>query len=355
MAHQSIKNGFGEFLESILKTKTVLQVILRYLRNLYLTLSIIFFALLFWVYQAYLSGPGVFEINDFHPFRSEIAKVEYLKYYDEKAKEWPLKSEERIVSTSFGQTFIRISGPENAPPMVLLPGGGTASLMWKNNIKDLSENYRTYALDDIYDWGRSVYTKKMCCPESITKWLDELFTALELGDSIILVGCSYGGWKAGQYLLAHPNRLSKLVLLSPAYTVYHGNKEFEKRVFRGFIPLRFFMKKELYWSCENLVQTEKGREIAEEHLDYLRLAIRSFKTKIPPAMTVWTDDELKNIKVPILYIAGENEKMMSVKAAVKRLNHLTPAIKTEIIPNAGHAVFFTHPELVSEKILDFLK
>jgi len=227
--------------------------------------------------------------------------------------------------------------------------------MWKNNIEALSQNYRTFALDDIYDWGRSIYTKRMSGPESITKWLDELFTALELGDGINLVGCSYGGWKAGQYLLAHPERLSKVVLLSPAYTVYHGNKEFEKRVFRGFIPLRYFMKKELYWSCEDLVQTEEGRAIAEEHLDYLMLAIRSFKTKMPAPMTVWTDDELRGINVPVLYIAGENEKMMSVEDAVERLHNLTPDIKTEVIPNSGHAVFFSHPDLVSEKILDFLE
>lgn len=126
-------------------------------------------------------------------------------------------------------------------------------------------------------------------------------------------------------------------------------------VFRCFIPHRYFMKKELYWSCEDLVQTNKGRAIAEDHLNYLMLAIRSFKTKIPAPMTVWTDDELRSIKVPVLYIAGENEKMMSVKSAVKRLNYLAPDIKTEVIPNSGHAVFFSHPELVSEIILGFLK
>ena len=227
--------------------------------------------------------------------------------------------------------------------------------MWKNNIEALSENYRTYALDDIYDWGRSVYTKKMCCSESITKWLDELFTALELEDSINLIGASYGAWKAGQYLMAHPERINKVVLLCPAYTVYHGNKEFEKRVFRGFIPLRYFMKKELYWICEDMVRTEEGRAIADDHLDGLRLAMRSFKIKIPASMTVLSDDELESIRVPVLYLAGENEKMHSVKDAVIRLNSISPIIQTEVVPNTGHCLMFTNPELVNEKILDFLE
>ena len=128
-----------------------------------------------------------------------------------------------MVSTSYGQTFVRISGPKNAQPIVLLPGGGRSSLMWKNNIEALSEDYRTYALDDIYDWGRSIYVKRMGCPESITKWLNELFTALELGDSINLIGHSFGGWKASQYLLEHPERLNKIVIFSPAYAVHSGN------------------------------------------------------------------------------------------------------------------------------------
>ncbi len=166
----------------------------------------------------------------------------------------------------------------------------------------------------------------MGCTECITKWLDELFTALELGDSINLIGASYGGWKAGQYLMAYPDRINKVVFLCPAYTVYYGSKEFHKRVFWGFVPLRYFMKKVLYWSCNDMVQTEEGRAIADDHLDGIQLAIRCFKTKIPASMTVLTDDELKSIKTPVLYLVGENERMHSVKDAVKRLKRVSPDI-----------------------------
>ena len=114
------------------------------------------------------------------------------------------------------------------------------------------------------------------------------------------------------------------------------------------------MKRELCWVCEDMVQTEEGRAIADDLLDGIQLAIRSFKTKIPASMTVLTDDELKSIKVPFLYLVGENEKMHSVKEAVKRINNIAPSIKTEVVPNAGHCLLFTHPDLVNEKILDFL-
>lgn len=334
--------------------KSLIGTILKYVLIVYVSFTLLIITVLIWVYSSYLSGPNAFTLNDYHPFRSEIAKAKYLEYYDSKAKEWPLNSEVRMVSTSYGQTLVRISGPKNAPTIVLLPGGGTSSLIWKNNIVALSENFRTYALDDIYDWGRSVYTKNMGCSECVTKWLDELFAALDLHDNINLVGYSYGAWKASQYLLSYPNRLNKVVLICPAYTVYYGSKEFEKRALIGFIPLRYFMKKELYWTCEDMVQTDEGRKIADDHLEGLRLAIKCFKTKIPASMTVLTDDELKSIKVPVLYLGGENEKMYSEKEAVKRLNTIAPDFKTEVVPGTGHDLMFMYPEIVNQKILDFL-
>ncbi|MCP4180702.1 MAG: alpha/beta hydrolase [bacterium] len=354
MTHNLKINIFNKSTKTILKVKTIIKLILKYLRIVYITFTLIIFALIFWFYQAYFSGSGSFNRNEYHPFRSETAKKEYLDYYDSKAEEWPIDSEERMVSTSHGQTFVRISGPKNAPALVLLPGGGRSSLMWRNSIEALSENYRTYAVDDIYDWGRSIYTKSVSCPEAITKWLDELFTELELGDSINLIGYSYGGWKASQYLLEHPDRLNKVVLLSPPNTVCSPNKEFIKRVFWAFIPHRYFLKRELYWVCENMVETEKGRAIADEMVDANMLSIRCFKTKMPAFLTVLSDEELKSIKVPVIYIDGENNKMLSTKRAVERLNSLAPDIKTEIIPNSGHGLVFTHPEIVTEKILDFL-
>ena len=84
------------------------------------------------------------------------------------------------------------------------------------------------------------------------------------------------------------------------------------------------------------------------------LSISCFKTKMPPLPTIMSDEELKSIKVPVLYLAGENDKILSVKYAVKRINSLAPDIKTEVIPNSGHGLVFTHPQIVNEKILDFL-
>ena len=135
------------------------------------TIATFVLALFMWVYFSLFSGPDAMEMSEYHPFRSPEAKERYLEWYDERAKMWPVE----------------------APPLVLLPGGGATSLMWLPNIEALSESYRTYADDNIYDVGLSVYTQAINSPDDLVNWLDELFSALELGDSINLMGLSYGG------------------------------------------------------------------------------------------------------------------------------------------------------------------
>ena len=155
--------------------------------------------------------------SSFHPFRSEKARQGYLANYDRRASQWPVAAQGRLVETSGGQTYVRISGPSDAPPLVLLPGVNASSLMWLPNISELSQNYRVYAVDNIYDFGRSVWKRPMLTASDFVNWLDELFTQLGLGENINLMGISYGGWIASQYALHRPGRLKKLVLLARLY------------------------------------------------------------------------------------------------------------------------------------------
>src|SRR5947208_1980903 len=98
--------------------------------------------------------------SDYCPYRSEAARDLCFAYVDSQAaRDWPIVSEERTVPTTYGPTFVRISGPTGAPPLVLIPGGASSSLMWAPNIRDLSSEYRTFAVDQIGDFGRSICTK----------------------------------------------------------------------------------------------------------------------------------------------------------------------------------------------------
>jgi len=320
----------------------VILTIISLLMNVFLPLTIQRYALM--------------EITAYHPFRSAKAKERYLKLYDTRAKDWPIDSETRSVDTSYGQTFVRISGPVDAPPLVLLPGASSTSLMWMPNIEALSESYRTYAVDNIYDFGRSVFTRKFKVPDDFVHWLDELFSALELGNHINLMGLSYGGWITSQYALRFPNRLDKIVLLAPAATIAPFGPGFIKHGILTLVPHRNFLKNMMYWVLEDLVQKdEASRTLVEDWVDYMFLGSRCFKPKMLVSPTVLTDMELQSLKVPTLYLIGENEKIYSTQEAVQRLKKVAPHIKTEIIPDAGHDLTIVQAEMVNRKVLEFLE
>ena len=138
--------------------------------------------------------------REYHPFKSAEARDRYLAFYDRQASQWPISSENRTVETDDGTTFVRVGGSEGAPPLVLLPGSRASSICWISMIEALSGRYRTYAIDAIYDVGRSVDSRPIKTAADATGWLDGLLDALGLSDGVNLMGLSLGGWLAGEYV-----------------------------------------------------------------------------------------------------------------------------------------------------------
>jgi len=337
--------------------KSIFYRIAKYLALTAGTALLLTVAFSVWIYLEVFSGPGIMEISEYHPFKSENAKKEYLSFEDETEKCWPLNSEKKTVQTSYGSTFMRVSGPADAPPLVLLPGGGSNSLIWFANIESLSEEYRTYALDNIYDFGRSVYTRKFESGDDFAGWLNELFDSLRLGNDLRIIGYSYGGWVVSQYALRHQERLSRAVLVAPASTVMPISGEMILDMISTLIPVRYFKEKTMNRVAKDLVAMggDKKKKIVDDRVDFLEMAYKCFKFKSLPNPTVLTDSDLQSLNIPVFYLVGSNETVCNPDSAINRLNKTAPLIQTELIPGTGHDLIFTHTEIVNGMILKFLK
>jgi pimeloyl-ACP methyl ester carboxylesterase len=331
----------------------------RILKYLFIGMgSFIFLLLAFaaWIYFSLIAGPSIMDISDYHPFKSSEAKIRYLAFEDKMAKKWPIISEEKTVRTSYGQTFMRISGPVNGQPLVLLPGGGSNSLIWQANIKALSSVYRTYALDNIYDFGRSVYTREMKTPNDFSQWLDELFDTLSLGKNIRIAGYSYGGWVTGIYATSHPERLSRVILIAPPFLIQPITNDFIWNMIIGILPCKYTMRRSLYSAWNDLAKSGKeGKEIVDDRVEYVYIAMKSFKFKTGVEPIMLTDADLNKLTMPVLFLIGEHEIVCNPQLAINRLNKVAPGIKTELISGTGHDLMFTHTDKVNNAMLDFLK
>lgn len=292
-----------------------------------------------------------------HPFRSEAARERYLAAYELRSAAWPVPSATRTVPTSFGQTFVRTSGPGDGPPLVLLPGVGSTSLSFADNVKDLSTRFATYAVDNIHDHGRSIEseTHPVTNADDYAAWLDELFTALGLGDEINLLGLSYGGWIAAHYALRFPQRTRRLVLLAPAGTLAPIPWGCIWRAVLCALPSRFFMRNFVRWVAAELDDDPSRSALLEQMVDDAYLATRSFRARrmVPPIPL--HDDQWRALAVPTLLLAGDAEVIFPASESLARVAALAPMVETYLLPGAGHDFFVARAPEVNRRIAEFLE
>jgi pimeloyl-ACP methyl ester carboxylesterase len=299
--------------------------------------------------------------QSFHPFRSEQARAEYLAFYEERARAWPVASETMLVDTPSGRTFVRASGRSTDPPLVLLHGARGTSLMWIPNIAALSERHRVYALDTINDVGLSVSRRETWKPDDLVTWMGEVFDVLSPERPIDLVGMSYGGWLAGLYALRFPGRVRRVVMIAPGGIVRRLSFGFFARVMLILALRRPGSAEEallrtLRWLFADAVQSgEAGRAYVERDVAAMLQAGRFFALPRMVWPTVLDRQAWRRWSVPGLFLVGEHEKIYSPTSAVKRLRRVAPQVRTRIIPGAGHDLTFVQPELVDRAVLDFLE
>jgi len=293
-------------------------------------------------------------MESYHPFRSPQAKEAYHSYATQEAQKCSTPSQTLEVETSYGQTFVRISGAKELPALVLLAGSSSSSLMWCSAISEFSKSYRTYAVDNIFDVGLSVNRKDLKTLDALLEWLDELFEALGLSRDINLMAMSYGGWLASQYALRFPHKLNRVVLIAPAATFLPLEWNFLSRALLMALPIRHFTQRYIYWLLNDMMrQGQKDR--VDTYIDELWFYRQSFgyKALVPP--TLLSDAQLKAWSIPTLLIVGENEKMYSAQEAIEKVQKHSKSIETLLIENTGHDLYFLEEEYIIKKAMEFLE
>jgi pimeloyl-ACP methyl ester carboxylesterase len=170
------------------------------------------------------------------------------------------------------------------------------------------------------------------------------------------MGYSYGGWQASLYALSFPQRLNKLILLAPASTVLPTKPGVIVRaMIYYFAPTHFIVQRYIYWYNADSVQKDKtSRDAIDNMVTEVLLSFKCFKRRgfVPP--TVLTDKDWQDLKVPTLFLIGENEVTYFAPKAIRHLNKVAPNVKTVITPDAGHDLAIVKPEWVNNEVLKFL-
>jgi pimeloyl-ACP methyl ester carboxylesterase len=292
-------------------------------------------------------------VSEYYPYRSEEARKRCFAHLDAAAaRVWPRGSCEQVVPTSYGRTFVRITGSAAGPPLVLLHGAGGTSLMWAPNILALSERFRTFAVDQIGEFGKSICTRPAHSMAELIDWLDELFTGLDLVRGISLVGISYGAALAAHYALRFPAKLDKLVLLAPGNTVLRCGSAFWTRLIVAAISSRRGVPWFMRWIFADITKRDPGW--TDSVIEEFFLNMKSMERRRPVMPPVLADAAWRSLSVPALFLVGEHEVIYSPTRAIARLQRVAPQITAEIVSDAGHDLTVVQAEEVNCRILKFL-
>jgi pimeloyl-ACP methyl ester carboxylesterase len=288
--------------------------------------------------------------NKISAFRSPEGEAQYIAAYEAVLKQWPVPYAELYIPTRFGDTHIIASGPEDAAPLVLLHPSGGGATIWVRNVGALSQHYRVYAIDTISEPNKSVLTHPISLHQrqDFADWMADLFDGLQI-ESADMVGNSFGGFLTLNTVLHLPERVSKAVLISPAATFVPM-----PAWSRHFIPANMIgpligSQRMLLGAYEWIWQDFPK----DECMAQLRALTALFGRPRHWSPTVFSDEELRRIRTPILLLIGDHEVIYQPEQAIERATRLVSGLKAEIVPNANHIAEYTAAEAVNQKILGF--
>ena len=292
-------------------------------------------------------------------FKTPEGEAAYSAAYDAAMRSWPVPYEEKEIPSRFGTTHVVVSGPWDAPPLVLLHGYWATLTMWTPNIADFSTDYRVYAIDVMGQPGRSIPDEPIRSAANYVEWLTATLDGLHLG-RVSLVGMSYGAWLALNYAVATPARVQKLVLLSPAASFLPLVRQFS---LRG-TPMLLLQRRALVnWFMGWLTFNDdlpdlETRRAGDNIVEMIYLGLKHFRIpretlRVVP--TVFSDAELRALHVPTLLLIGDHEVIYDPALALARARRLIPDFEGDLVPRSSHDMCFRQHRLVDRRVLHFLK
>lgn len=264
--------------------------------------------------------------------------------------------------------FLKVEGHSIAyldegdgPPLILLHGIPTNSLLWRNVIPVLAQNRRVIA-PDMLNYGRS--DKPARADVSIAaqaRILIGLMDALGLG-RVDLAAHDIGGGVAQIVAVRHPERLNRLILASAICFDSWPIPEFEplqevgaeanltveafEAMLRDFLPQGVANANGLNSEAVDIMLRPWAGEAGKAAL------FRNFR-RLNPEYTMAIARALETLDLPVLVLWGDSDPFQK-PAYAQRLTETIPGARLEWITDAAHWIMEEKPDEVAKRIAGFL-
>jgi pimeloyl-ACP methyl ester carboxylesterase len=258
-----------------------------------------------------------------------------------------VENEQLWLPTRYGKTFAIASGPVKAPALLLFHGSGSNTLTWMGDVATWSQSYRVYAIDIIGEPGFSDPSRPDWHTSAYVEWMNDLLDALGL-DAAALLGMSLGGWLVLSYSMAHPEKVSSLVLICPGGLSKERLSFMFKAVF--FMMLGKWGHRQVMKLVGHRDSSGEGvsstSDIPQEMLDFMSLVGRQFRHRrgsLPKA----SDSGLAQLRMPVKMFFGQEDALLNASSAVSRLRAKVPHAQIELLAGVGHVILGKADEILA--------
>jgi pimeloyl-ACP methyl ester carboxylesterase len=121
-----------------------------------------------------------------------------------------------------------------------------------------------------------------------------------------------------------------------------------------FVPTRFMVNSYMGWLG---IKGTPGDKVARIALGLIYLGLKHFR--MPPetarvTASVFSDDELRALRVPVQLLIGDREVMYDPAKALARARAFLPNFEGELVPGSSHNMCASQYPIVDARVIDFL-
>jgi pimeloyl-ACP methyl ester carboxylesterase len=256
-------------------------------------------------------------------YKSPEGEAEILALYDEALADLGPGHESLTVGTRYGDTHVLAVGPEEAPPVLFLPGGNFLNPTCLRWFMPLAEEYRIYAPDLVGQPGKSAQTRPSPKGDSHAWWVEDVLDGLGLR-RVPLVGLSYGAGIAIRVMGYAPERVSRAALVSPA-AVATGS--IPRVLVEVGLPMVLYRLRPTW---ERLLRAAKPILTEPEDLAVRQLGAVYRRVGLDAGLPrLASEEELRGFGGPVAVFASEEDAFFPAPTVLSRAQ--------ELFPNLAHA------------------
>ena len=262
------------------------------------------------------------------------------------------------IQLSHGMTHYKLEGPEHGKPVILVHGGTVPIWTWDRLSPALSAAGFRVLSYDAYGRGYSDRPDVTYDQALYREQILELADKLALKKPFDLIGLSVGGGVTVNFSARYPERVDKLILISPLINHFKVPSILGIPILGDFLA-RFAGIRVIVKRFSELIS---GHPDAEEYTALFKeqTTYKGFERAI---LSMLRNDAVRDYTKAYGIVGKQNRDVLLIwgtqdseitRDMIASIRALIPHLTFKPVDGAGHSIVFQKPDIVNRLILNFL-